>query len=396
MDHSGSYVFATLPELALPSFAKHESYWAAGSGYDTMVTLWNTGHQPEDLLLRFYYADGSGKYTMAVHLDPLGSQVVDINQLIASGVNDWKNRPFSMRQQTGSLSFENLDGHTKSMTVNIGVAVYNPFTATCGCYCTPCCNYNNFGISPAIIQLQVDGNFNIYGTACYCNGTMYYNMSGYITNVSANVFDANGNQITGTGPGNTTVYYQFNAIIVGGANCYGAYQGGCSYAAPEAEAPAQVDPPPCGDVRDSIISEYENTTLNQTGYIPYCGDFTDSASTPHFTFAELNTGDYSWAILEPQLLTGIENIRSNAGNNPLTVSSCYRNPAHNARVGGKPDSQHMLGLAVDFATYDEETIWNQLDAAAKAASACVEPSNLILNYNHLHADWRAGGCPQGW
>lgn len=235
VDYSGSYVFATLPELVLPSFGKHESYWATGSGYDTMITLWNTGNQPEDLLMRFYYADGSGKYTMPVHLDPMGSQTIDMNQLIASGVNDWKNRAFSMLKSTGSLSFENLDGHTKAMTVNIDVAVYNPFTATCGCYCTSCCNYNDFGMTPieppAIIMLTND-SFLVTGYACYCNGSQEDLYGTVSIDPNTPTVSVNGSTITVNGPGGATYYFTFSQVIVGGATCYGAYQGGCSYAQP--------------------------------------------------------------------------------------------------------------------------------------------------------------------
>lgn len=35
-------------------------------------------------------------------------------------------------------------------------------------------------------------------------------------------------------------------------------------------------------------------------------------------------------------------------NQPITVTSAARCAAHNAKVGGKPNSQHLLGRAVDF------------------------------------------------
>lgn len=33
---------------------------------------------------------------------------------------------------------------------------------------------------------------------------------------------------------------------------------------------------------------------------------------------------------------------------PITVNSWYRTPEYNKKVGGKPSSKHLLGIAVDF------------------------------------------------
>jgi uncharacterized protein YcbK (DUF882 family) len=39
---------------------------------------------------------------------------------------------------------------------------------------------------------------------------------------------------------------------------------------------------------------------------------------------------------------------SMAGQPPVRLTSWYRDPANNARVGGHPQSQHLLALAIDF------------------------------------------------
>ncbi len=344
VDQSGSYVFATLPELALPSFGKHESYWAAGSGYDTMVTLWNTGQQPEDLLLRFYYADGSGKYTMAVHLDPMGSQVVDINQLIASGVNDWKNRPFSMRQQTGSLSFENLDGHAKSMTVNIDVAVYNPFTATCGCYCTPCCNYNNFGLTPAAGTMFIlpDDSFIITGVGCYCNGVQE-ELQGNITvgQISNIVTVLNTGDVIGQHTGQATVTFTFQPIVSGGAQCFGAYQGGCSYVQPVIQKQVQVDymvfslehPPVPNDIL-GIIAHQSFTVLAQV-YSSAGTIDTNYSCTCGLAYSQpAGTGETEPANLSISSGTGTANMVFAISSGTANLPSSERSITVNTALGG--------------------------------------------------------------
>jgi len=35
---------------------------------------------------------------------------------------------------------------------------------------------------------------------------------------------------------------------------------------------------------------------------------------------------------------------------PFQVTSWYRSPSHNRRVGGDPDSQHLVGAALDVVT----------------------------------------------
>jgi uncharacterized protein YcbK (DUF882 family) len=43
----------------------------------------------------------------------------------------------------------------------------------------------------------------------------------------------------------------------------------------------------------------------------------------------------------------MESVRSLL-NKPIQIHSCYRSPAINKLVGGKPTSQHLQGLAIDF------------------------------------------------
>src|SRR5690625_2382359 len=49
-----------------------------------------------------------------------------------------------------------------------------------------------------------------------------------------------------------------------------------------------------------------------------------------------------------QLLLKLERLRYNLGNKPITINSGYRSPAHNRRVGGASNSQHLYGKAADI------------------------------------------------
>jgi len=44
----------------------------------------------------------------------------------------------------------------------------------------------------------------------------------------------------------------------------------------------------------------------------------------------------------------LEKVRTALGNNALVISSGYRSPELNKRIGGAADSAHMYGLAADF------------------------------------------------
>lgn len=64
------------------------------------------------------------------------------------------------------------------------------------------------------------------------------------------------------------------------------------------------------------------------------------------------------------------------------VTSYWRDPAVNARVGGQPDSQHLIGLGIDLVT----------DNINEAASAMRARGLVVVPYpTHLHVQaWPAG------
>jgi uncharacterized protein YcbK (DUF882 family) len=63
---------------------------------------------------------------------------------------------------------------------------------------------------------------------------------------------------------------------------------------------------------------------------------------PHFTPSEVGV---PCAVL---LLDALERARVRGGDRPLPIISGRRTKAHNAAVGGAPESQHLFGRAVDI------------------------------------------------
>ena len=111
----------------------------------------------------------------------------------------------------------------------------------------------------------------------------------------------------------------------------------------------------------------------------------------HFPFSEINTGDYSWAIFT--IAQHLENIRNAIGSQNMPVNSGYRNPVHNANIGGATESRHIYGDAVDIALRDynndgkvDREDWVYMRNAAYTEGATyIEPFYLTPTW--IHMDW---------
>jgi uncharacterized protein YcbK (DUF882 family) len=70
--------------------------------------------------------------------------------------------------------------------------------------------------------------------------------------------------------------------------------------------------------------------------------------TSHFSHTELQCKcGCGKASMNQQFMEKLEELRVDYGR-PMTISSGYRCPDHNRRVGGVPDSAHTSGCAVDI------------------------------------------------
>lgn len=76
---------------------------------------------------------------------------------------------------------------------------------------------------------------------------------------------------------------------------------------------------------------------------------------------------------------------------PVTISSWWRTRAHNAEVGGAPNSQHLLGTAVDLVPADG-------DMEGLAAFARTLPGvGFVLNEGtHVHVQAYPAGTLPPW
>ena len=74
--------------------------------------------------------------------------------------------------------------------------------------------------------------------------------------------------------------------------------------------------------------------------------------SPHFRVQEFRCKDGSDPVfVDTALVELLEQLRAHFGK-AVTITSGYRTPAHNAKVGGSKSSQHLLGKAADIQVAD--------------------------------------------
>jgi hypothetical protein len=119
--------------------------------------------------------------------------------------------------------------------------------------------------------------------------------------------------------------------------------------------------------------------------------------SPHFSLGELLSpedpvapGPAELEALKVLAVEVLERIRRHAGR-PLAITSGYRSPEHNKRVGGASGSQHTQGIAADIAvaSFDEG-----LRLAAFASTLLkVGGVGLYARKSIIHVDIRGHKAP---
>lgn len=80
----------------------------------------------------------------------------------------------------------------------------------------------------------------------------------------------------------------------------------------------------------------------------------------------------------------MERIREILGNKKIIVTSWYRSPQYNSRIGGANNSQHLSGLAVDF--YCNHLSSTEIYNILNIAHGCK--GGLGRYPGHVHIDLR--------
>ncbi len=240
VDQTGSYVFEVEPESVGNFRSKNANYWGVANGNDTMFTLWNPTGSAQDILVTFYYGDGSGKYDLPVHLGPQASTMIDMAMLIAENKPDSDGNVIPSSIQEGSAQFASAKGRTETISLIIAAGIYNVSNATCGGGCINCCGGSNFGISPNPIFCPIGESMQCTSTAVDCNGYSFGPSSWSSDNSSVMTVNGSG-AVTGVSVGQANIIATYlGAGVYTGQMCGG---NGCPSASPAPRAPATVQKP---------------------------------------------------------------------------------------------------------------------------------------------------------
>lgn len=114
--------------------------------------------------------------------------------------------------------------------------------------------------------------------------------------------------------------------------------------------------------------------------------------SPHFTARELRAdlpeADATIVANLMRVALGLETVRSALGT-PLRVTSGFRPPERNARVGGSSTSSHMDGLAADVVPVGSLSQFNAYERL-QAARTQLAPFDQIIFYpaqGHIHVGY---------
>lgn len=93
--------------------------------------------------------------------------------------------------------------------------------------------------------------------------------------------------------------------------------------------------------------------------------------TPHFKLSELACTCCGKFNMTEEMLSFIERVRNNYSRQ-MHINSGVRCGMHNAKVGGKPNSAHLLGLAIDVSCHDSHLRFLLAKAAFEAGVKGLE------------------------
>lgn len=107
---------------------------------------------------------------------------------------------------------------------------------------------------------------------------------------------------------------------------------------------------------------------------------------PHFCVKEFACKDGSTiTFIDDYMVTILELLRKELGDKPIIITSGYRTPTHNAKVGGAKYSYHMRGMAVDIKVNGKTS-----KEVAKALDKLVGGCGIIVYESWVHFDVRDG------
>jgi hypothetical protein len=119
LDQAGRYNMPVLVQPLDESLSQESPFWTVADGWDTMYLLWNWTDKAEDVVVTFYYSDGSDHFKLPIHLEAWGSAPIDMAKVVARGQADADGHVIPARVRQGSAVFASPKGVTSPMSLAI-------------------------------------------------------------------------------------------------------------------------------------------------------------------------------------------------------------------------------------------------------------------------------------
>ena len=240
-DQTANYVFEVLPQLVVTTKSQQDHFWRVGGGYDTMITLWNSGTAPEDLLVTFSFARGNGQYKLPVHLAAGAAKAVDMAEIIGEAKPDPDGNLIPSDTSGGGMIVSGPSDLFDDINVILGGGTFSVFGATCYPECYTCGPLiDGFSIAPSPVQSAVGGTTQMTATVTLSTGTKNTETGStrWSSQSTAIASVASGGMVTAVAVGSTTI---------GGAISWAdepttCYPNTCQTLLYQSEAPTTVTP----------------------------------------------------------------------------------------------------------------------------------------------------------
>ncbi|MGH9481422.1 MAG: hypothetical protein ACRD1L_04965 [Terriglobales bacterium] len=205
VDRSLNYVFEVPPRLERASGPGMLNYWSANGDTDTMITLYNYGEAPQDVLFTLEHQEGS--YEMPVHLAPHASMSFSVAQLIRSGVPDRKGNTIPISIVQGGARLAGLTGsHQEQLTVAVAAGIFNSRTGTCSYACFYCDGGEFIDITPDSFDLPWNDASQLDLTVTFAQGDVEdYTSQASFSSENTSIATQSASWTTGAAIGGTLV-----------------------------------------------------------------------------------------------------------------------------------------------------------------------------------------------
>lgn len=206
VDQSGTYVFAVTPIAILESVGKTAGYWSTGNGDDTMVTLWNPADEGQDFAFRLFFS--GGRYTLPVHLEPRATSMLNLSDVVNSGIPDAEGNRIPAGLHEGAAELTGSLGGGQHILVAMDLGTYNVQKATCGNqYCITCQGATTSWITADPFSVAVTSSSQLTFKVQYHTGQQYdYTSSGTWSSSDTSLATVSAGLVNGVGAGSVTVY----------------------------------------------------------------------------------------------------------------------------------------------------------------------------------------------